>query len=452
MRDVIITLIVFGSLPLVFKRPYLGAVLWIWISVMNPHTQGWGFARSFPFAAIIAGTTVLSMLVNKERFRLPAHPVTAIFIVFLLWMGLTAMFALHPENIDVQLIKVYKIFGMTLVVMMLVKTRQEIEGILWAVLVSVGFYGVKGGFFTLQTGGNFRVWGPSGTFIDGNNEIALALVVVIPLMYYMVTVVPQRWARLALIGSMLLCALASLGSYSRGAALALGAMVAFLWLKSSHKLGLGLGLAVAAPLMLLMMPDQWHSRIDTIETYDQDASAMGRINAWKMAFRLANDRLLGGGFDIYDSYTFHLYAPNPLDVHAAHSIYFQVLGEHGWGGLAIYLILWAVTWRSGSTIIRRAAPHAELQWAKAMATMMQVGLLGFAVGGAFLSLAYFDVPYFIMAAMVALRLLVDRELSALPAPVTAGGRAGPPAFPPAGHVSPPHVSHPKRESTDVRHS
>ena len=140
---------------------------------------------------------------------------------------------------------------------------------------------------------------------------------------------------------------------------------------------------------------------------------MGRINAWWMAFHLANDRPLGGGFEIYDSHVFQLYAPIPEDVHAAHSIYFQVLGEHGWGGLAIYLTLGILTWLAGSRIIRRSAPFAELAWAGNLARMVQVSLLGFAVGGAFLSLTYFDVPYYLMAAMVATQLIVERERQVL---------------------------------------
>lgn len=413
MRDLLVTLIVLASLPLIFKRPPLGVVMWIWISVMNPHSQGWGFARTAPFAALIAAVTVLSMVVNKERYRLPQHAVTWVFLAFLGWMSVTSLFAIHPDVFGAQWVKVNKIFGMTVVVMMLVRSRQEIEWLIWTVVVSLGFYGVKGGLFTLRSGGNFRVWGPEGTFIDGNNEIALALVVVIPLMYYLTWVVRPRWAKAALLVSMLLCALAALGSYSRGAALAIGAMTALLWLKSRNKLSLGLLLALCIPFMVLLMPEQWHARIDTINDYQEDTSAMGRINAWHMAFNLANHRPLGGGFEIYDAQVFALYAPDPLDVHAAHSVYFQVLGEHGWVGLILYLSLGVLTWRSGSWIVRNARGVPQLDWALRLATMLQVSLCGFAVGGAFLSLAYFDVPYFIMAAMVATRLLVGRELSAL---------------------------------------
>jgi putative inorganic carbon (HCO3(-)) transporter len=417
MRDILVTVLVFGSLPYIFKRPYIGIIMWVWISVMNLHTQGWGFARTFPFAAIIAVATLLSMLVSSDKKALPATPVTITFIAFTLWMSVTAIFAIHPDQVSVQWIRVYKIMGMTLVTLMLIKERRQIELLIWTIVISLGYYGVKGGIFTIRSGGSDRVWGPEGTFIDGNNEIALALIIVIPLMYYLHSITKNKWGRYAFIGSILLCALASLGSYSRGAAIAIVAMVIFLWLKSRHKMKLGLLIVIAAPLMLLVMPTQWFDRIDTINTYQDDSSAMGRINAWHMAFNLAVDRpLTGGGFEIYDPGVFLQYAPNPYDVHAAHSIYFQVLGEHGFVGLFLYLTLGFLTWRTGSWIIRNTRDDPNLKWATELATMLQVSLLGFAVGGAFLSLVYFDVPYYLMAAMVSLRVHIENELKANKAP------------------------------------
>jgi probable O-glycosylation ligase (exosortase A-associated) len=215
-----------------------------------------------------------------------------------------------------------------------------------------------------------------------------------------------------MLASIGLCAIAALGSYSRGAALALGAMLVFMWLKGKHKIKLGLVLLIVVPMALVFMPEQWHTRLDTLNSYEQDASAMGRINAWKMAFNLANDRpLFGGSFEIYNREIFSRYAPVPDDVHAAHSIYFQVLGEHGWVGFGLYLLLGLLTWRAGSWVLKHARYVDELQWACDMVRMIQVSLLGFMVGGAFLSLAYFDVPYYLMAALVAVRLLVEKELA-----------------------------------------
>ena len=191
----------------------------------------------------------------------------------------------------------------------------------------------------------------------------------------------------------------------------------FLWLKSNQKLRIGLALLILFPLVLSFMPAKYMERMDTITTYEQDESALGRINAWKMAFNLASDRpLVGGGYEIYEPAIFARYAPNPKDIHAAHSIYFQVLGEHGFVGLFIYLALAGLTWRYGNWIVRNTANHPELRWASDLATMLKVSLLGFAVGGAFLSLLYFDVPYYLVVAMVATKILVQKELKLLAPP------------------------------------
>lgn len=411
MRDILVTLVVFGLLPYVFKRPYIGVLMWVWISVMNPHTQGWGFAATFPFAAIIAGVTLVSLIFSRGPKNLPLTPVTWVFIAFVLWMNVTTVTAFYPDLVYEQWNKVMKIMLMSFVTLMLIKTKQHIQFLVLIIVISLGYYGVKGGVFTIQSGGGDMVWGPEGTFIGGNNEIALALIMTIPLMHYLQIISHKTWVRHCLTAAMVLCAVAALGSYSRGALLAIAAMGGFLWLKSRKKAGLGLLVIFAIPPLIAFMPEQWSQRMDTINTYEEDESVQGRFNAWWMAYNLAKDRpLTGGGFEVAMPELFYRYAPNPYDIHAAHSIYFQVLGEHGFVGLALYLLLGFMTWRTGSWIIRNTAKQADYVWAYNLATMIQVSLIGFAVGAAFLSLVYFDVPYYLMAAMVATRILVEKEI------------------------------------------
>jgi putative inorganic carbon (hco3(-)) transporter len=411
MRDILVTLIIFGCLPFVFKRPYLGALLWVWISVMNPHTQGWGFASTFPFAAIVALVTIASLLFTKEPKSLPTTPVIVVFIVFVLWMNITTLFALYPEDAYIQWIKVMKIMLMTVVTLMLIRTKKHLQLLIWVIVISLGYYGVKGGLFTIKGGAEDRVWGPTGSFIGGNNEIALALIMTIPLMHYLQIVSPNKWVRHGMTVAMLLCAAAALGTYSRGALLAIAAMGAFLWLKSRQKLGLALLAIIAIPPLIAFMPGQWGERMDSISAYEEDESAQGRFNAWWMAYNLAKERpLTGGGFEVTTPELFWRYAPNPVDIHAAHSIYFQALGEHGFVGLGLYLLLGFLTWRTGSWIIRNTEQLKDFQWAFNLATMIQVSLVGFAVGGTFLSLLYFDVPYYLMGAIVVVRILVEKEL------------------------------------------
>jgi probable O-glycosylation ligase (exosortase A-associated) len=322
--------------------------------------------------------------------------------------------------------KVMKIMLMTFVTLILIRTKEHVQLLIWVIVFSLGYYGVKGGIFTITSGGSEMVWGPTGTFISGNNEIALALIMTIPLMHYLQTIAKDARVRHGLTIAMILCALAALGSYSRGALLAIAAMGCFLWLKSRHRLRIGLLLLLAIPPAIALMPEKWTQRMDTINAYEEDESVQGRFNAWWMAYNLAKDRpILGGGFEVITPELFQRYAPDPEDLHAAHSIYFQVLGEHGFVGLGLYLLLGLMTWRTGSWIVRNTSKRPEYRWAADLATMIQVSLIGFAVGGAFLSLLYFDLPYYLMAAMVVTRVLVEKELKEKTSSIVKEGSAKP---------------------------
>jgi probable O-glycosylation ligase (exosortase A-associated) len=418
MRDILVFLIVFASLPFILRNPAAGVLMWVWISVMNPHTQGWGYAQTFPFAYLIAVATLFSLAVSRNPKTLPMNGCTITLLALVLWMNVTTLFALFPEAAHEQWNKVMKIMLMSLVTVVVIRSREDVHRLVWVLVGSLGYYGVKGGIFTVRSGASERVWGPEGTFIGDNNAIALALIITIPLMLYLYQTSTNRWVRLGMIASMLLSALAALGSYSRGALLAIAAMLCFMWVKSRRKAIAGALLTTTAPLFLLFMPERWSSRMDTIGDYNVDESAMGRINAWHMAYNLARDRFFGGGFEIAEPWTFMQYAPNPTDVHAAHSIYFQMLGEHGFVGLGLYLLLGVLMWRSASAVIRLGAEQPDTVWAVTLATMIQASMIGFAVGGAFLSLVYYDVPYYLMAALVAMRRLL-----AVQAPLAVAARA-----------------------------
>ncbi|MFC0136115.1 putative O-glycosylation ligase, exosortase A system-associated [Massilia eurypsychrophila] len=435
MRDIIITLIVFGSLPFIFKRPYIGILMYIWISVMNPHRLSWGFAFSYPFAAIVAATTLVALLLTKDPKQLPRSSIVWTYLAFCVWMVVTTLFAFFPAECTDLLIRMWKTAVMTVAMILLIKTRRQIYLVVCALCLSIGYYGAKGGVFTVASGGASTVWGPEGSYIEGNNEVALAFITIIPMMYFLVHETPNKWIKRGILAVMALCAMAALGSYSRGALVGIVAMMGYLWWKSPKKAVMGTVMVLLLPAAIAFMPDKWTARMDTINTYEQDESAMGRINAWKMATNLALERpLVGGGFHIWTGNIFALYAPNPNDVHAAHSIYFQVLGEHGFVGLGLYLLLATLAFRRCSWIVRMTAKRDDLKWAATLGTMIQVSLLGFAVGGAFLSLAYYDVPYYLMALVVCTGYLVENTLKAEAAAARASANQQPRAVAAAPQV------------------
>ena len=330
---------------------------------------------------------------------------------FTLWINVSPSVSLHPELEYALWTRALKVLIVVLASLFILKQRDQIDKLTLVLALSVGFFGIKGGLFTLTTGGEYRVWGPASSFIEDNNAMAVATIMVVPVFRYLQLHWPNRRARWAFLVAIPLCLVSAIGSYSRGALIALAAMGGFLALRSKHKLVIGIALAAAVVAVPFLMPDQWFTRMGTIETYDTDTSAQGRINAWRMTWNLAKDRFpIGGGFAIYEPDVFSRYAPNPTDIHAAHSIYFQVLGEHGFVGLALFLLVFILAWRAGSTIIRDTRNIDELVWARDFAIMMQASGIAFAVGGAFLSLAYFDFPYYLAAMLVIMREIVDREL------------------------------------------
>ncbi len=409
MRDLlIISLTLVGSL-MALRRPWIGIMLWTWLSIMNPHRYAYGMAVHAPLAAMAAISVLLGLLMTQERASpFKASPV-AWLALFMVWISLSWLAGLDPAGDYAQWKKVMKIDGMILVALMLLHSKKHIFALMWVCAGSLALLGIKGGIFTFASGGSYHVWGPPGSFIEDNNEFALALVMTIPLLRFLQLQLHRQGARMALTVAMLLCAAAALGSQSRGALLAISAMLLYLWWYGKNKFSIGFLILVAAVVLLAFMPDTWMNRMSSIGAYEEDRSALGRFSAWWTAWNLAWHYPFGVGFNPVRPELFALYSPYPSFIHAAHSIYFQVLGNHGFVGLALFLGLFVTTWRSASWLRRQKFSEPETQWCSELGNLCQVALVGYGVGGAFLSLSYFDLPYIIMVMVVLTRVWVQQQ-------------------------------------------
>ena len=407
MRATAILLIIFGSLPYCLGRPWVGVLVFSWISYMNPHRYAWGFIRSFPLALIVALATMVGLVATKDKSSLPKD--NALILMALLWLlfVFTTYFAINQSDAWSHLNQISKIFLMIYVSVILINDAMKLRYLLLVMGLSLGLIGLKGGIWALLSGGVHRVYGPAGTFIGDNNDLALALNMALPLLLYLSKDEPRRWLKLLLRTTFVMSIVAIIFTYSRGGFLALAFVSFLLMIKAKHKSLAVVTLAIGSLMAMWIVPSKWGDRMNTIQTYEEDSSAMGRINAWKMAWNLALDRpLTGGGFETFTPGVFKIYAPNPDNVHDAHSNYFEMLGEQGFIGLGLYLLLIA------SCIIRlrflksRIRSEPALQWAQYYPDMLQVSVFAYVVGGAFLGRAYFDMFYQLIGAMVILNRLV----------------------------------------------
>lgn len=411
MRDFLLLLIIVGSVPCILVRPQFGVLMWFLVSLMNLHQYTWGFASELRPALIVGLFTIVAWFASRDSKVPPTSRVVVVLGMLTFWMTIAAIFAIHPDVAIPKWEEYIKILLMTFVTICIVQSRERINQLVWIVVISIGFYGVKGGLFTILTRGDYRVWGPPDTFIADNNALACALIMVLPLMQHLRANAQNHWVRLGLAGSMALTVIAILGSYSRGALLGLLMMLGFLALKTRHRLATALITLGIFGVALIFLPHGWYERMHSIGHYEQDASALGRFDAWKFNWRLALDHpLTGGGFVIgTDPNLFHHYVPTASTNRAAHSIYFQVLGETGFVGLGIYLMLLLASFRAASNVLRLTRRRPDLAWARSLAAMVQVSLVGYAIGGAFLSLGFYDLYYAVVAIIAVTQYVVRKS-------------------------------------------
>jgi len=367
---------------------------------MNPHRLAYGFAYDMPFAQIIAIVLFASLFFSKEKMSLPEHWIIPIWVFFIIWMGITTFFAYFPDAAWIQYKKIIKIQVITFLMLLLINNMEKMRYLIWTIVISIGFYSVKGGIYTILTGGGGRVWGPPGSFIEDNNALAVAILMVIPLMVFLYQTSEKNWIRKGLLVSIVISLFTVLGSQSRGALIAIITVGLFYWKESKGKLVSGILIIFFSGVLLAFMPESWYKRMETIETYQEDGSAMGRLNAWEYAVHVANDNFTGVGLDAWSRQTFYIYAPNPNDVHAAHSIYFSVLADHGWFGLLLFLLIMWGAWNSLSVVIKAGRGSVAQKDIILLAKMVKVSFIAYLVGGAFLSLSYFDLPWNLVAVAI----------------------------------------------------
>ena len=415
LRDIAVTIIVVGSLPYCFLRPWVGVLVWSWLGYMNPHKMSWGFAASMPFAQMVAIATMAGLLVTKERYPLPK--VREFYLLVLLWLIflLSTIFAEYPTSAWQQMEKVSKILVMSFVTMALFQDRQKIKALLWVISLSIGYFGFKGGLWAFRTGAGDMVLGPEGTFIAGNTEIGMALNMVLRTLFVLRREETRPWLRHFLTAVFVLSIVATLITYSRGAFLALMVVISLLFLKSRAKVWAMVLLAIAVPVALTTLPEQWFGKMQTIETYEEDPSAMGRIGSWKLAIELSKERpILGFGFRPFTREIFQEYGMYSRRGRDAHSIFFQILAEHGYVGLSLYVGLILCSFLTLRRLIRASKTDPSLRWVSDYSEGLQASLAAFVVCGAFLSMSYFDLFYHLVAIVIILKKMVlvhHREVS-----------------------------------------
>lgn len=425
VRDLLLSAILVASLPVCFRRPWIGILIYSWIGYMNPHKLTWGFAYSQPWAFLAVLATTAGLAFSRDRKPIPVTRETVLLgLLWFVFLLSTITGPFYPDEAWAQLGKVSKILYGTVITLIVMQDLKRLRYLMWVIAISIGFYGVKGGLFALATGGSYQVLGPANTFIAGNTEIGLALNMVLPFLWILRRELKRRWERMAMVGACVLTGIASLATYSRGALLGLATVSLLLAVKQRGRwLAVPL-LAVGIAVSVAVLPDTWTQRMETIADYQEDSSAMGRINAWRLSWRIAMDRpILGAGFQPFTVMTYAKYLPEVGKSGTdAHNIFFQVLAEHGFLGLSLYAALIGSCVLTLRRVQRRARRNPAWDTMRQYAEITQISLAGYVVSGFFLSRSYFDLFYHLVAITILLATLLRGEEQR---PTAHAGEGGP---------------------------
>jgi len=413
MRDLLMLGFMLAVVPLAIRNTYIAYILWGWAGLIGIKSYLYGFMQSVSYAqwfAIVALVTIF-MKRDKEQLALKVNATGILMFAFGLQCLLTAACAYSGLERNWEIgIDIQKTLLFCILMPMLVVNRLRIHAFIIMMALGLGFHGMLDGLKFLASGGSHLAGGLQ-KFGDNNNT-AVALATVIPLLLYAARYSTQKWAKVGFMGVMVLTVLAIMASRSRGGFVTLLVMAAWMiWHTKRKVAGLAI-LSVCLVLATALAPASWTDRMDSIQEASEDNSFMTRVAAWKKSSAIALEHpFTGGGF--YAVQAPVLYAkyvnaqgllgfidtPNPFNF-AAHSIYFEVMGDTGFIGFFLYLALFINASRIHKKILKLAKKQgSSTQWAVDLSNSLGYSMVAFLVGGSLVSAAYFDIPFVLIALM-----------------------------------------------------
>jgi probable O-glycosylation ligase (exosortase A-associated) len=428
MRDLAFALMLLAALPLALARPFNAYLLWGWTGMLAPTIYFYGFMAGARVNFVFAVLTLVLLVFGRIPWRsYQGNIVTWLYLLLAIHATLAFWFAYADNPYNSQYYEIL-IKGLLFAMVMpfFVRERVHFHAMFIVIALGLGIHGVLNGLKTIASGGGHHMLGPEGTMLADRNHLSTALALVLPVLLYLQTYAANRFVRLGYLGAFCVVVLAILGGGSRAGFVAVS--VVGMWLIfTTRRKGLAIVLVVAAVVgFLAFAPENITERMSTIKEVEDDDSFMGRVFAWRVssAIALANP-IFGGGFhavqvqSIWDSFKassgllgfLHLPVPE-FSAKAAHSIYFEVMGDLGFVGLGLFLLILArALW--SRRVIKRATAWlgSPYQWARDMADMLMLAVLAYMVGGAAVSLGYFEVIYMVVMLMELLRIHVVRALA-----------------------------------------
>ena len=416
MRDLAFAMIWAVLFPVALWSAHIGVLLWIWVALLAPNQELYGFMAGVPFNKVAVVATIIATVFGKDKKKFYVDPtIVIVFLIFIVATISTYFGIISSDESWFYYDKIYKEDILVVCIMGLMWSRHRIHMTLLVFCISIGFTSLTEGLEVFMTGGGHKVIGSGG--LGDNNGIALATVMTVPILYYLAQYSVIKKVKMVIHGVIFSSILCVIGTNSRGGFIGLLILgVFFLWNAKNKFAGFAFA-AVACVFVLMIAPESWLDRIGSIHSSvtenGENGSFMGRVVAWKISTLIALDHpFFGGGFSavarapVWYNYVTHISEVNFIETPnlpgfplVAHSIYFEVLGDMGFIGLILFLSILGIALYNCRNIRRLSRGSPDLEWADDLARMLQISIVVYMVSGAALSYAYAE-SFWILVALI----------------------------------------------------
>jgi putative inorganic carbon (HCO3(-)) transporter len=419
LRDLYVALIYAAFFVVGATTPFVLTLGYLWVDTFYPQYVS-PLVGQLPASFVMAIAAIGSYFVLDRRLppRFSFH--TALTLAFAAWITLTGTWAERPDSAWEKWDWVFKVVMFAAFLTLVLRSRVQIEAFLQVFLFAAVLHMMAIGTKTVLSGSGYGrqlgvIGGNSG--LVESSYLAAVSIALIPIILFLrshsILIPKSRLRDLGYLGLIGVAVFAAMGTYARTALVGFAVVGVFLWLQSRQKILFTVCAVAVAIGVVAMTADSWDQRIATTADYESEGSALGRILVWKWTLGYVAENPFGGGFNSYMINSIEFPAANgetPLVIHgkAFHNMFIEVLGEHGYLGLAMYLTLMLMSLWYMWTVIRRTRGQAHLLWVHDLAGALMTSLLTIMACGCFVGIAFQALVWYLMTLPVCLNAYLQR--------------------------------------------
>lgn len=434
MRDLFFVGYLAALLLLAFKRPFLFTLIYAYVDIVAPQRLSYFLLNSIPLSLILFGLAFAGFMMSDDKKDVRISPRWALLLVLLGYCAFTTTTAYEPVAALEKWAWVWKALVFAAFLPLTLRTRLRIEALALTLVLCASALIVTGGIKTSVGGGGYGVL---VLLIDNNSGlyegsiISCVAIAIIPIVVWLAqhgTIFKPDWKVRVYAGALIFAALLiPVGTQARTGLICI-AVLGLLFIRHAKRRLLYLGGAAVLGLAAIpFIPSAFSQRMETIKDYKADESAATRLAVWAWTWEFAKEHPFGGGFDAYRMnkirYDIPVIDDNGFDTGAVdkkeivdqgrayHSSYFEMLGEQGFPGLIIWLLIHVGgVWRMeviSRTYRKRNLP--EESWVAPLAQALQNAQIVYLVGSVFVGIAFQPFVYMLVAMQISLDTYLARR-------------------------------------------